>query len=143
MWIEYMAVRDRAEALELMKACADMKPAEKDEIYIVKEQEDFFAVLKIKKFRKKIKEQKWALKIEDKGIWAERSNKKEEISEWVTTILFVILSLLFIGVSFLFPVWRIAFIWVGVLFLFFFMFFSWKKLFKPSVSLKIFMVRLL
>ena len=48
-----MTLKDKNEAQALFDASLKMKPSEKDELYIVKENADYQAILKIKKFRKK------------------------------------------------------------------------------------------
>ena len=46
------SLKDKKEAQALFDASLKMKPSEKDELYIVKENADYQAILKIKKFRK-------------------------------------------------------------------------------------------
>ena len=61
MFVEYMALKDKKEAQSLLDASAKLKPTEQDEVYIVKEKEQYQVILKIKKCKKKFKEKKWFL----------------------------------------------------------------------------------
>lgn len=143
MFVEYMALKDKKEAQTFFDASANLKPAEKDELYIVKEKDEYHAVLKIKKFRKKYSEQKWILHLNDKGIKANRERTTAYILELLVTIISAILSGVLTTMAFVLQDKMAVFLWLSLVGLFVFLFVSWRKLFKPSVSLKIFLIRIL
>ena len=72
MFVEYMDIKEKKEAITFLDASAKVNPTENDKLYIVKEQEQYQAILRTKKFRKKYSEQKWFLSLRDKGIKAKR-----------------------------------------------------------------------
>ena len=95
MFVEYMTLINKKEAQELFDASAKMKPSEKEQLYIVKEDSKYKAVLKMKKFRKKNKEQKWILSLDEKGVYAKREMTKGYVAEMLLTILGAILFVVF------------------------------------------------
>lgn len=142
MFVEYMALKDRKEAIDFFDAGTKIKPDEKDEIYLVKENNSYQAVLKIKK-GKKYREQKWFLELNEKGVKAKREMTNEYGVELIVTIASAVLCLLFLAVAFVWQQMMTVFIWLALVAFFSLLFVSWRKFFKPSVSLKIFLIRLL
>ena len=53
MFVEYMTLMNKKEAQALFDASAKMKPSEKEKLYIVKENSEYQAVLKMKKKEQK------------------------------------------------------------------------------------------
>ncbi len=143
MFVEYMAIKDKKEAQALFDASAKMKPSEKDELYIVKENSDYGAVLKLKKFNKKYSEQKWVLSLDEKGVSAKREMTKAYFFELFVTVISAILFVIFLALAFIKPDMMVIFIWLSMVALFVLLLVSWRKLFKPSVALKIFLIRVL
>ena len=143
MFVEYMALKDKKEAQSLLDASAKLKPTEQDEVYIVKEKEQYQFILKIKKFKKKFKEQKWFLYPGENGIKAKREMNAAYIAELIVTIISAILCVMFMAFSFIWPDNMAILIWLALVSFLIFLFVSWRKLFKPSVSLKIFLIRIL
>lgn len=143
MFVEYMALKDKKEAQALFDASAKMKPSEKDELYIVKDNSDYHAILKIKKFRKKYSEQKWLLKFDEKGVSAKREMTKAYLFELLVTVISAILFAILLAMAFIWPDIMVFFIWLSLVALFVFLFVTWRKMFKPSVVLKIFLIRIL
>lgn len=142
MFVEYMALKDRKEAIDFFDAGTKIKPDEKDEIYLVKENNSYQAVLKIKK-GKKYREQKWFLELNEKGVKAKREMTNEYGVELIMTIASAVLCLLFLAVAFVWQQMMPVFIWLALVAFFSLLFVSWRKFFKPSVSLKIFLIRIL
>ena len=91
MFIEYMAIKDKKEAESIFDASANIKPTEKDELYIVKEKDEYQAIIKIKKIRKRYNEQKWFLSLTEKGVKAKRKMTKTYLIELLVTIISVLL----------------------------------------------------
>ena len=143
MFVEYMTIKDKKEADALFDTSAKIKPTEKDELYIVKDKGEYQAVLKIKKLRKKYSEQKWILCLEEKGVKAKREMTTAYVFELLVTIISAILVVLFGIMAFVVSDMMAVLLWIALVFLFVLLFVSWKKLFKPSVSLKIFLIRIL
>lgn len=143
MFVEYMAIKDQKEAQALFDASAKMKPSEKDELYIVKENSDYGAILKLKKFNKKYSEQKWVLSLDEKGVSAKREMTKSYLFEILITVISAILFVIFLALAFIKPDMMVVFIWLSMVALFVLLLVSWRKLFKPSVALKIFLIRVL
>lgn len=143
MFVEYMALKDKIEAQSLLDASAKLKPTEQDEVYIVKEKDEYQVILKIKKFKKKYREQKWFLYPEEKGIKAKREMTTSYIVELLVTIISAVLCVLFTAFAFVWPDKMAVLLWLALVALFILLFVSWKKLFKPSVALKIFLIRIL
>ena len=143
MFVEYMALKDKKEAQALFDASAKMKPTEKDELHIVKDNSDYQAILKMKKFRKKYSEQKWFLSLDEKGVNAKREMTKAYFFELLVTVISAILFVIFLALAFIKPDTMVIFIWLSMVALFVLLLVSWRKLFKPSVALKIFLIRVL
>lgn len=143
MFIEYMALKDKDEAKKMFDASVGVKLSEKDEIAITKQQSAYQAILKIKKFRKKIREQKWDITLEDRGVRAKRVKDKEYNMEILAVILSGLLCIVSIVLAFVIKDMMATWWWLGLVFLFITLFIMWKKLFRPSVSLKIFLIRLI
>ncbi len=143
MFVEYMALKDKKEAQALFDASAKMKPTEKDELYIAKDNSDYQAILKMKKFRKKYSEQKWFLSLDEKGVTAKREMTKAYFFELLVTVISAILFVTLLALAFIKPDMMVIFIWLSMVALFVLLLVSWRKLFKPSVALKIFLIRVL
>ena len=138
MFVEYMTLMNKKEAQALFDASAKMKPSEKEKLYIVKEDSKYHAVVKIKK-----KEQKWLLTLGEKGVYAKRETTSGYIAEMLLTILSAILFAVFLAMAFIKPDSMVIFVWISLVALFTGLFVSWRQLFRPSVALKIFLIRIL
>ena len=143
MYIEYMEIKDKKEAEKVLDISANIQPSEKDELYIVKEENEYQAVIKIKRFRKKYREQKWLLCLEDRGITAKRERTGGFYIEWMINIFSVLLIAVFTTVSFFHSQMRASWLWLAFVAFFIFLYTTWKCFFKPSVSLKIFLIRII
>ena len=143
MFVEYMTLKDKNEAQALFDASLKMKPSEKDELYIVKENADYQAILKIKKLRKKYSEQKWFLRFDENGVSAKREMTKAYFFELLITVVSVILFAVLLTMAFINSDRMVIYIWLSMVSLFVFLLVSWRKLFKPWVALKIFLIRVL
>lgn len=143
MFVEYMALKDKKEAQALFDASVKMKSTEKDELYIVKDNMDYQVILKVKKYRKKFNEQRWFLSLNEKGVTAKREMTNAYIFEVFITIVSAILFAVLLTMAFIKPDMMVFFVWISMVALFVFLFVSWRKLFKPSVALKIFLIRVL
>lgn len=138
MFVEYMTLMNKKEAQALFDASAKMKPSEKEKLYIVKENSEYQAVLKMKK-----KEQKWMLTLDEKGVYAKREMTKRYVVEMLLTIVCAVLFAVFLTMSFIKPDSMVIFVWISLVALFLGLFVSWRQLFRPSVALKIFLIRIL
>lgn len=138
MFVEYMTLMNKKEAQALFDASAKMKPSEKEKLYIVKENSEYQAVLKINK-----KEQKWMLTLDEKGVYAKREMTKRYVVEMLLTIVCAVLFAVFLAMSFIKPDSMVIFVWISLVALFSGLFVSWRQLFRPSVALKIFLIRIL
>lgn len=138
MFVEYMTLMNKKEAQALFDASAKMKPSEKEKLYIVKENSEYQAVLKMKK-----KEQKWMLTLDEKGVYAKREMTKRYVVEMLLTIISAVLFAVFLAMSFIKPDSMVIFVWISLVALFSGLFVSWRQLFRPSVALKIFLIRIL
>ena len=138
MFVEYMTLMNKKEAQALFDASAKMKPSEKEKLYIVKENSEYQAVLKINK-----KEQKWMLTLDEKGVYAKREMTKRYVVEMLLTIVCAVLFAVFLAMSFIKPDSMVIFVWISLVALFLGLFVSWRQLFRPSVALKIFLIRIL
>ena len=143
MFVEYMTLKDKKEAQTLFDASAKMETSEKDKLYIIKENSKYQAILRIKKFRKKYKEQKWVLNFDEKGVYAKREKTKGYVAEMLLTIISAILFFVFLVMAFINPDRMVIYVWISLVALFTGVFVSWKQLFRPSVALKIFLIRIL
>lgn len=143
MFVEYMALKDKKEAQALFDASAKMEPSEKEELYIVKGNLDYQAILKIKKYHKKYSEQKWFLTLDEKGVKAKREMNAAYLVELLITAISAILFVGFMIMAFMKPDMMVIFVWISLIALFVLLFVTWKKFFKPSVALKIFLIRVL
>lgn len=143
MFVEYMALKDKKEAQSLLDASAKMEPAEQDEVYIVKEKDEYQVILKIKNFRKKVREQTWFLYPEEKGMKAKREMNAAYISELLVTVISAILCVMFTAFAFVWTDKPVVWIWFSLVSLLILLVVSWRKLFKPWVALKIFLIRIL
>ena len=95
-------------------------------------------MVKIKK-----KEQKWTLTLDEKGVYAKRETTSGYIAEMLLTILSAILFVVFLAMAFIKPDSMVIFVWISLVALFTGLFVSWRQLFRPSVALKIFLIRIL
>ena len=138
MFVEYMTLMNKKEAQALFDASAKMKPSEKEKLYIVKENSEYQAVLKMKK-----KEQKWMITLDEKGVYAKREMTKGYVVEMLLTIVCAVLFAVFLAMSFIKPDSMVIFVWISLVALFSGLFVSWRQLFRPSVALKIFLIRIL
>ena len=138
MFVEYMTLMNKKEAQALFDASAKMKPSEKEKLYIVKENSEYQAVLKMKK-----KEQKWMLTLDEKGVYAKREMTKRYVVEMLLTIISAVLFAVFLAMSFIKPDSMVIFVWISLVALFSGLFVSWRQLFRPTVALKIFLIRIL
>ena len=143
MFVEYMTLKDKKEAQALFDASLKMNQSEKDELYIVKEKSDYQAILKIKKSRKKYSEQKWFLRFDENGVSAKREMTKAYFFELFITTVSAILFAVLLTMAFIKADMMVIFVWLSLVALFVFLLVSWRKLFKPSVALKIFLIRVL
>ena len=148
MFVEYMAVKDKKEAEVFLDAVCNMKKSETDEIkkeelYLTKENSVYLATLKVKKSRKRYIEEKWTIVPKEKGVIACHNKNKGYIVDLISVILSAIGCVVSTTIGFMIPDLRVFLLWLGLVFLFIFMFITWKKLFKPSVALKIYLIRLL
>ena len=112
-------------------------------MYIVKENADYQAILKIKKLRKKYSEQKWFLRFDENGVSAKREMTKAYFFELLITVVSVILFAVLLTMAFINSDRMVFYIWLSMVSLFVFLLVSWRKLFKPWVALKIFLIRVL
>ena len=138
MFVEYMTLMNKKEAQALFDASAKMKPSEKEKLYIVRENSEYQAVLKMKK-----KEQKWMLTLDEKGVYAKREMTKGYVVEMLLTIVCAVLFAVFLAMSFIKPDSMVIFVWISLVALFSGLFVSWRQLFRPTVALKIFLIRIL
>ena len=138
MFVEYMTLMNKKEAQSLFDASAKMKPSDKEKLYIAKENSEYQAVVKIKK-----KEQKWNLTLDEKGVYAKRKMTKGYVAEMLLTIISVVLFAVFLTIAFMKPDSMVIFLWISLVALFTGLFVSWRQLFRPSVALKIFLIRIL
>ena len=112
MFVEYMTLKDKNEAQALFDASLKMKPSEKDELYIVKENADYQAILKIKKLRKKYSEQKWFLRFDENGVSAKREMTKAYFFELLITVVSVILFAVLLTMAFINSDRMVIYIWL-------------------------------
>ena len=143
MFVEYMTLKDKNEAQALFDAGLKMKPSEKDELYIAKDNLDYYAILKIKKLRKKYTEQKWFLRFDENGVSAKREMTKTYFFELLITAVSAIFFAVLLAMAFINSDRMVIYIWLSMVSLFVFLLVSWRKLFKPWVALKIFLIRVL
>lgn len=143
MFIEYMSSKDKSEAKMLLDASAQIKPEDKDELYIEKDKDAYKAVVKVKMPRKTYEEQKFQISIAEKGVRAKREWSAGYGIDLMFSGILGLACLLSVFFSFIQIEDRVFLLWLGLLFLLMFMLYTWKKMFKPSVSLKIFLIRLL
>ena len=142
MFVEYMSSKDKGEAKMLLDAGAGMKPSKEDELYITKEQDAYYAVLKIKMPRKAYDEQKWKLCPEEKGLRAKREWSTGYAVDLLVSGILGLACLMAVIFSIIYVTDRLLLLWMGMLFLLMFMLFTWKRMMKPSVALKIYLIRL-
>ena len=138
MFVEYMTLMNKKEAQSLFDASAKMKPSDTEKLYIAKENSEYQAVVKIKK-----KEQKWMITLDEKGVYAKREMTKRYVVEMLLTIISAVLFAVFLAMSFIKPDSMVIFVWISLVALFLGLFVSWRQLFRPSVALKIFLIRIL
>lgn len=143
MFIEYMAIKDKKEAESIFDASANIKPTEKDELYIVKEKDEYNAIIKIKKFRKRYNEQKWFLSLTEKGVKAKREMTITYLIELLVTIISILLVIGFGVMAFMKPDMMAVLLWFALVAFLIMLYTTWKRFFKPSVSLKIFLIRII
>lgn len=143
MFIEYMAIKDKKEAESIFDASANIKPTEKDELYIVKEKNEYNAIIKIKKFRKRYNEQKWFLSLTEKGVKAKREMTMTYLIELLVTIISILLVIGFGVMAFMKPDMMAVLLWFALVAFLIMLYTTWKRFFKPSVSLKIFLIRII
>lgn len=143
MFIEYMAIKDKKEAESIFDASANIKPTEKDELYIVKEKDEYNAIIKIKKFRKRYNEQKWFLSLTEKGVKAKREMTMTYLIELLVTIISILLVIGFGVMAFMKPDMMAVLLWFALVAFLIMLYTTWKRFFKPSVSLKIFLIRII
>ena len=143
MFIEYMAIKDKTEAESIFDASANIKPTEKDELYIVKEKDEYQAIIKIKKFRKRFNEQKWFLSLTEKGVKAKREMTMTYLIELLVTIISILLVIGFGVMAFMKTDMMAVLLWFALVAFLIMLYTTWKRFFKPSVSLKIFLIRII
>ena len=143
MFVEYMALKDKNEATELLNSSSKLKPEDQGELYIIKDKESYQAIFKMKKIGKKYSVQKWFLYPEEKGMKAKREKSFVYSMELLATTISLVIGILFVAFAFIWPDKMAVFIWLSLVALLIFLFVSWRKLFRPWVSLKIFLIRLL
>ena len=143
MFIEYMAIKDKKEAESIFDASANIKPTEKDELYIVKEKDEYQAIIKIKKFRKRFNEQKWFLSLTEKGVKVKREMTMTYLIELLVTIISILLVIGFGVMAFMKPDMMAVLLWFALVAFLIMLYTTWKRFFKPSVSLKIFLIRII
>lgn len=143
MFIEYISSKDKNEAKMLLDSSARIKPSQKDELYIQKEHSEYQVIVKVKMPGKTYDEQKWELICEEKGIRAKRKWSIGYGIDILVSVIFGLACIMAVFFSFVKIDDRVFLLWFGLLFLLMFMLFTWKRMFKPSVSLKIFLIRLI
>lgn len=141
MFVEYMAIGSKEEAVQIFDIASKMKPTENDEIYLVKEQTEYQLVLRTKK--KKVREQRWSISLEDKGVRAKRVLSKEYCVEQMMVIFSGVLGIVAALMAFFINAMAITFLWVGLVFLLIFLFVIWRRFFQKSIALKIYLIRML
>lgn len=141
MFVEYMAITGKEEAEQLFDAAAKMQSVETEEIYIVKEGVSYQVVLKPKK--KKAKEQRWSIILEDKGVRGQRVQTKEFWIEMLVVILCGVFCIVAAMLALFIKTMTVTFIWIALVLLLCFLFISWRRFFQKSVAIKIYLIRML
>lgn len=141
MFVEYMSIADKEEAEQIFETAIKMQSAETDEIYIVKEGVSYQVVLKPKK--KKAKEQRWSIILEDKGVSGQRVRTKEYWMDLLAVILSGALCIVAVFLACLIKSMTVTFIWIGLVLLLCFLVITWRRFFQKSVALKIYLIRMI
>ena len=81
--------------------------------------------------------------LDEKGVYAKREMTKRYVVEMLLTIISAVLFAVFLAMSFIKPDSMVIFVWISLVALFSGLFVSWRQLFRPSVALKIFLIRIL
>ena len=143
MFVEYMALQNKKEAQEILDLNAKNKPNESDEMYIVKENSGYVAVLKVKKSKGKSSLQRWSLSLLEKGVKAKREMTKAYFLEWFLTGISALLFGILFAMGFVKLDDKVIFLWLSMVALLVCLLISWRKLFKPFLAMKIFLIRIL
>lgn len=143
MFVEYMALHDKKEAQEIFDLSAKTEPNENEEMYIAKENSEYIAFLKVKKSKGRYFLQKWFLSLEKNGVNAKREMTKTYFLECFLTIISIALFILFLAMGFIKPDDKVVFLWLSMVALLIGLLISWRKLFKPFLAMKIFLIRIL
>lgn len=143
MFVEYMAIEDKKEAEALLDASAKTEPSEKDELYIVKENLGYQAILKMKRFKKKYTLQKWFLLLSEKGVKAKREMTTAYVLELLVTVISAILFALFVAMAVIKTDRVIVFLWLALVAFLVFLYTMWKSFIRPAISLKIVLIRMM
>lgn len=117
------------------------KNLEKDEIYLEKESDGFIAHIRMKRNKKIYDEQKWLLQCKEKGVVAQRLWTKGYLADLLISVIVGFLAIGSIVCSFLMADMRLELILVGMAMILVLLFYTWKKIFTPSVALKIFLIK--
>ena len=139
MFVEYMALQNQKEATALLDASAKMETKDKEQIYILKENDKYQAIIK----NKKGKENRWFLYPNEKGINAKREKNKAYILALLVSLISAIVCVLFTVLAFIYQDNMAIMLWLALIALLVTMLVSWRKLFNSWIALKIFLIRIL
>lgn len=143
MFVEYPFSVDEQKAEIKLNTIVHNVNSAKSMIYIEREQEDFTAVIKMRMKRRTYDEQRWSIDRTSKGLRLTRIWSTGYLIDILITAVFGLAALAAIIFSFTNTDIRIELILLGLVFILILVFYIWKRIATPMISLKILMIKIL
>lgn len=143
MFVEYpFSVNEQKAEIKLNTIVHNVNSA-KSMMYIEREQENFTAVIKMRMKRRTYDEQRWSIDRTAKGLRLKRIWSTGYLIDVVITALLGLAAIMAIVFSFIFTNIRIELILLGLVGILMLVFYIWKRIATPMITLKILMIKIL
>lgn len=143
MFVEYPFSIDAHKAEIKLNTIVHNVNSDKSMIYIEREQDDFTAVIKMRMKRRTYDEQRWSIDRTSKGLKLKRIWSTGYLIDIFITVIIGLAGLASIIFSFINTDIRIEMILLGLVFCLMLMFYIWKRIATPMITLKILMIKIL
>ncbi len=143
MFIEYpFSMNEEKAEIRLNTVIHNVKP-DKSMIYIEREQSGYTAVVKLKAGRRIYEKQKWLITRTSKGLKVKRAWSNAYLADILCITVFGLACLAALIFSLIKTDNRMEPILLGLVFLLLLMFYIWKRIATPGISLKVFLIKIL
>ncbi len=143
MFVEYPFSVDEKKAEIKLNTIVHNVNSSKSMIYIERAQENFTAVIKMRVKRRSYDEQRWSIDITAKGLMLKRIWSTGYLIDIIITTILGMAGLTAMILSFVNTAIRVELILLGLVCFLILIFYIWKRIATPMISLKILMIRIL